>query len=489
MDKSPSEILDQILQEVFKSNRDPSLLLVNSQWFAHGITFVWSTARASDLLSVSKGRQQIYASAISELEIDPLEQETNPQLVTLKFPRLASLFFHNPQRQFTHRPPPPSVDLTPLHQLIPPGLRIARFEYVDDPGVLHFLQTNCRELEELRLQNQTPKFPDEILISSFRTLLFLRRVDVLVPEFQHLPLKPSMVEALAKLPKLRELNLNRDLTRETIEHGVIPMFSFPVLENLSLATYPSALPGISRVFGAVQSLTLRLQGIVDPEDYPHDWPDELETGGKALRELSKMTWLRELDITSLGWWACEPGDLLSLRNLTQLTTLSIRCGEQAPIQVRDFTDVHFRELFGSLSRLTSINLEVSGWNFTTASLAILGQCCPLLNTCDLEGESFDFFQLHQYNAPLFPNLESLAVRELIKEGGNRSGNGGPISASVNPQDYALQIVSHFPKLNTSGLYSTELMYWNSDDDADPVREFQRRVVDHFKMLRNDGETL
>jgi hypothetical protein len=53
MDVIPREILHQIFDYVFENPfKNWMLLLVNFEWFTHGVPYVWAQARSSDLLRV-----------------------------------------------------------------------------------------------------------------------------------------------------------------------------------------------------------------------------------------------------------------------------------------------------------------------------------------------------------------------------------------------------------------------------------------------------
>jgi hypothetical protein len=45
-------------------------------------------------------------------------------------------------------------------------------------------------------------------------------------------------------------------------------------------------------------------------------------------------------------------------------------------------------------------------------LAVIGQCCPFLENCDLARNPFNMLQLQHHQTPLFPELKSLTVGEL-----------------------------------------------------------------------------
>jgi hypothetical protein len=143
-------------------------------------------------------------------------------------------------------------------------------------------------LEEIRLLHQVPGFPNHGIVDDFfRALSSLRKVDIHIFAVNGPSLVPSTLIALGNLPKLIELKLDQKLDSEVIEQARISTLSlpFPVLDKLSLNTHPSALPSMTRDFGEVQCLSLRLGGMVNPEDFP----EYLETGGNALRHLSRMT--------------------------------------------------------------------------------------------------------------------------------------------------------------------------------------------------------
>jgi hypothetical protein len=56
-------------------------------------------------------------------------------------------------------------------------------------------------------------------------------------------------------------------------------------------------------------------------------------------------------------------------------------------------------------------------------LAVIGQCCPLLENCDLARNTFKMLQLQHHQTPLFPELKSLTIGELTNEDGIDSLTG------------------------------------------------------------------
>jgi hypothetical protein len=84
--------------------------------------------------------RQIYASLISELEVDVDDKETNRQLVDVSFPRLVSLFLRRRQPNPFSPGPKPLTDIASLRQFMGSALRISRLNYVADAEVLHYVQ-------------------------------------------------------------------------------------------------------------------------------------------------------------------------------------------------------------------------------------------------------------------------------------------------------------------------------------------------------------
>ncbi|KAL5361340.1 hypothetical protein BJX96DRAFT_151784 [Aspergillus floccosus] len=153
-------------------------------------------------------------------------------------------------------------------------------------------------------------------------------------------------------------------------------------------------------------------------------------------------------------------DLLSLRNLTQLRSLSISGVSSTSLIAPRFKDRHFEELFQSLGQLNMLSFELSHTRITSDSLVTLGKCCPLLQSCDIMG-IYDMTAFRYEKAPLFPVLQSLQVGAFT--------NTERILGLRRPYDHVLQLEKHFPNLlNLHCTFRTIPLIHPEDDFAGRV---------------------
>jgi hypothetical protein len=160
-----------------------------------------------------------------------------------------------------------------------------------------------------------------------------------------------------------------------------------------------------------------------------------------------------------------PEDLLSLRILSNLTSLRLQGLREPCLGTAEFGDDDFHRLVSGLPDLDTLSFDRFPSKVTSASLAALAKCCPRLKSFFLGG-GFHVLDLQDYRAPLFPTLRSLRVGRFLDLDEHDGDSVELIEGRA--YEHAQQLERHFPK---------------ADIQVSQLGWFPNRASFSFKVIR------
>ncbi|KAH8434866.1 uncharacterized protein LDX57_012497 [Aspergillus melleus] len=417
----PSEIVLEILKY---AGRDIApFLRINTQWFRCGISLVWSRVLSPAILRVPKHRRQIYASEIRHFISWCRTSEQFKELGQLSWPKLESLFVDFPERDGLAL----ADYMTSLECYLGDRLRHLELAGPFHPELLSFFRASCPQLREFSIKRSGPGLTPENLLTFLEESPSLTNLSIWSGE---LPLVTGQtLNHLAGRKNLQYLSLSEEKDIDAI-NAVNEPSPFPHLQNLDVSATEATLSPLVSMVRCVRNLRISLARLDDDDTF-------LSFDSVALRHVSTLVELQDLNLFIMGAMRIRNEDLLSLKNLTQLKRLSIEGHPLPSFTAPNFDDANFEELFTNLRQLEVLKLNISLFELTTDSLKSLGTCCPSLRQCDIT-EVCDLAAFRYENTPLFSNLEFLRIDSFT--------NLERLCSWSRPYDHVRQLEKHFPKL-------------------------------------------
>ncbi|KAE8381322.1 hypothetical protein BDV26DRAFT_255748 [Aspergillus bertholletiae] len=416
----PSEIILQILREV--GYGIAPFLRVNSQWFGCGISLVWRYTRSWLLARVAKHRRQIYASATRSLDIDIYRGPDNrlEEFSDLSFPKLEILLIdYGTKHEGT------LVDISYLKCYLHQGITDIHLTGAFHPQLLSLLPVVCPQLQGVFISSSGPLLKSEILLEYLEKSPSLSTIQINCEEID----TNHLLHHLATRKHLETLRLEGIIDTDAMT-SLTTSSLFQALQKLVISVTAAALPTLCDVVQSVRHLDLTLKE-------PPGSDSSSSFDSSALRHVSKLVKLQNLNLVVWGDMRILNEDLLSLRSLTQLRDFSISGLSAMSLIAPRLEDTDFAELFDNFGQLESLTFEIYHPRITTDSLMSLGKCCPSLQHCEMMG-FYDMAAFRYEKLPLFPKLEALSIGAFT--------NMERMFSYRRPYDHVRQLEKHFPNL-------------------------------------------
>ncbi|GFF39554.1 hypothetical protein IFM58399_05620 [Aspergillus lentulus] len=452
LDQLPPEILMTILDEL-RISELAAVIRVNRQFFNLGIRRLWQAQRDIYLAKVPKDRRRVYTPLIQELDLDGDPKALYEEFKDLEFDNVKELSVTLKEDLDT------IDDCKYLTHFINPGLRLLDLGGSISADFLRDVRNQCPKLRTVSLWRCGPCVTPADLLTFLRSLPYLKSLHITELE-DHMITDSEVIEFLAASSTLERLDLEQ-ITPEFLWDALSIEAPFPQLNRLDIDIHHDAVPSIAKLFGSVIQLRVTLRAI-------EDWFTR-ET--VRIRPLSELTELRTLEISFHGEMILVPEDLVTLRSLSNLASLSLHGLSEVHLGAAEFSDDHFHRLVSGLQDLVTLSLHPYPSKVTSASLAALAKCCPHLETCFIGGE-FNVLGLQDYEAPLFPRLGSFRVRCFLDPD---EYDGDPVEViERRAGEHVQQLERHFPKADIQVLQG-----WFSDPGS-----FTSTVI---RLLRPNNE--
>ncbi|RDW65831.1 uncharacterized protein DSM5745_09570 [Aspergillus mulundensis] len=388
MEKIPPELLIEIFNHLCGSAQS---LRVNRQWFQHLMPIIWKAVDDRHLSNVTRGRRQMYASAIKSLRLTYRGPRIHEKLGRLEFPRLNTL--------------------------------------ISDQGLLDRLANQCRQLSRIELSRLAPGVTTEPILHLLDKCSSLERISL-----HGDVLSDQVIRRLAQLRKLRKLKVGHYIEHDTIDAANLESIPqpFPSIEKLTIEGSELSLLSLGKIATLVRK-TKKLDASLGYDPNP------------ALNQhpLVPLTELRELKIRAQMTDSLSPHDFVTLTALPQLEVLII-WAEPFHRSTPSWDD-HIRYLASGLPNLKVFSLICGAIGTTAKSLIALGECCQSLEKCKIPAMEFNILDLQLLQAPLFPKLKELTTGTFVPERG----------LNEVPEKHAMIFASQFPELSCIGYYDVK----------------------------------
>ncbi|KAF4212982.1 hypothetical protein CNMCM8980_009572 [Aspergillus fumigatiaffinis] len=389
LDQLPPEILMTILDELRMSEL-AIVIRVNQQFFNLGIRRLWQAQRDIYLVKVPKDRRRVYTPLIQELNLDGAPKALYEEFKDLEFDNVKELSVTLKQDVDT------IDDCRYLTHFINPGLQALHLGWDISPGFLLDVQNQCPKLQTVSLWHCGPCVTPEDLLAFLRGLPYLESLHISMDH--HNMTDSKVIEFLATSLTIEQLTLEQ-IYPELLTEALSVEAPFPQLNRLDIEITQDALASMAKLFSSVIQLRVALRAT-------EVWGTrKIEV---RIQPLSEMTQLRTLEIsfngdTFYGNMIIVPEDLVTLRSLSNLTSLSLHGLRKPSVGDPEFSDDHFHRLVSGLPDLHTLSLQPFPNKITAASLATLATCCPRLESCLLGGGLY-IPDLQDYKASLFQDL-------------------------------------------------------------------------------------
>ncbi|KAL4861062.1 hypothetical protein BDV12DRAFT_208424 [Aspergillus spectabilis] len=355
------------------------------------------------LLSIPRGRRQIYASAIQIFTVTSHHVHEHEELGELEFASLQNLLV-----PFTLYAPGTSFPYSCLVGYMVPSLRAVWLGSGVNGSILNALATLCHRLRCISLNLDAFHMTEDSTLDFLSKCSSLEDINLYCSSAS--TLSPRILRKLAVYKNLRELHI-AEPKQDTIEAADLKSIPQPFssLQRLEIDTSPERASVLIPSVRGIRELSLAF-GRFAPE---------LTFTGRTLRILSShLRELRCLDITFFASVRIPPDDIVYLRELTQLRQLNLLTRRQAEIEIPGFDDTHFQALISELVGLRGLSLSCTRRRLATACLIALAESCPLLYSCMVSSLEVNPLELQACRAPLFPNMEELSFSGFVPEPGN-----------------------------------------------------------------------
>ena len=381
-----SEIVLEILQ--YAAPDIIPFLRINSQWFNCGISLVWRRAPSFILDRVPRHRRQIYASVIQGFTVFRGINKRLREFSHLSFPKLKMLRIDLEQDD-DHE----DLDLSLLKCYMHQGLTQIELCGTFDPELLSLVQVSCPKLYWFSIRSKNPRLTPEILLEFLQKSPALSDISIQSEELA----TGNIFNHLAGRKNLEMLSFEGLIDTDAIENFNISS-PFKALRHLTISVTEAALPSLVGMIKSIQSVNLSLGGPDCSGDFD----------SSALKHISQLIELRTLTLFIWGDMRIATEDIVSLKGLTHLKSLSISGLSAASLIAPRFQDTDFEELFKNLGQLEALNFDIFRSHITTDSLMSLGKCCPSLQRCEIMG-IYDMSAFRYEKLPLFPALKLLSI--------------------------------------------------------------------------------
>ncbi|KAF4179595.1 hypothetical protein CNMCM8927_007558 [Aspergillus lentulus] len=424
LDQLPPEILMTILDELRMSEL-AAVIRVNRQFFNLGIRRLWQAQRDIYLAKVPKDRRRVYTPLIQELDLDGAPKALYEEFKDLEFDNVKELSVTLKEDLDT------IDDCGYLTHFINPGLQLLDLEGDITPDFLLDVQNQCPKLRTVNLWRCGSCVAPEDFLAFLRGLAYLESLRI---NMDHVCMADSkVIEFLATSSTLEQLTLEQ-IYPVFLTDALTVEAPFAQLKRLDIEITQDAFASIAKLFSSVLQLRVTFRAT-------DSW-DRRETEVVRIRPLSEMTELRTLEISFHDETILVPEDLVTLRSLRNLASLSLHGLSEVHLGAAEFSDDHFHRLVSGLQDLVTLSLHPYPGKVTSASLAALAKCCPHLETCFIGGE-FNVLGLQDYDAPLFPRLAPFRVRCFLDPD---KYDGDPVEViERRAGEHAQQLERHFPK--------------------------------------------
>ncbi|GIJ91090.1 hypothetical protein Asppvi_010055 [Aspergillus pseudoviridinutans] len=430
LDQLPPEILMTILDKMHILELS-TVIRVNRRFFNLSIPRIWQAQNEFYLARVPKDRRRVYIPLIQQLDLDGSPKDL--------YEEFKDSVFHNVKELSVtlEEDYEPVADCRYLTHFINPGLQLLHLDGSISADFLLDVQNRCPKLRRVSLWRCGPGVAPTVLLTFLRGLPYLESLRLNELE-DHMMADSKVIEFLAASSTLEQLTLEQ-ITSELLWDALSVESPFPQLNRLDIEISQDAVPSMAKLFGSVFQLSVTLRST-------EDW-DTRETE-VSIRPFSKLAELRILEISFHGDIVIVPEDLVSLRSLSNLTSLRLHGLRKPRWGASEFGDDDFHRLVSGLPDLDTLSLEALPSTVTSASLAALAKCCPRLESCFLGGE-FYVLDLQDYKAPLFPRLGSLLVKCFVDLDEHV---GDPVELiERRAHEHAQLLEKHFPKANIHDL--------------------------------------
>ncbi|GIK06567.1 hypothetical protein Aspvir_002217 [Aspergillus viridinutans] len=439
LDQLPPEILMTILDKMHISQLS-TMIRVNRQFFTLGIPRLWQAQGGTYLAKVPKDRRGVYIPLIQELDLSGFAKDV--------YEEFKDFVFHNVRKLSVslEEDDEPIAYCSYLTHLINPGLQLLGLGGDISPDFLFDVQTKCPKLRSVSIWRCGPCVTPTDLLTFLRGLPYLESLRISMDH--HAMTDSKVIEFLARSSTLEQLTLEQ-IYPELLWDALSVESPFPALRKLDIEICQDALTSMAKLFGSV--LHLR----VEPMTTEYLDSREIEV---RIRPLSELTQLRTLEIgfngnSFYGNMTIVPEDIVSLRSLSNLTSLTLAGLRKPRPGDAEISDDDFHRLVSGLPDLETLSLHPLPSKVTPASLAALAECCPRLESCFVGG-GLHVLDLQDYKAPLFPRLGSFRVGRFLDQ--RLADRVEPIERRA--QEHAQQLERHFPKADIrvlqNGWFST-----------------------------------
>jgi hypothetical protein len=401
-----------------------TVIRVNRQFSKLGIRRLWQAQRDTYLAKVPKDRRRVYTPMIQELDLAGDPKALYEEFKDLEFDNVKELSVRLKEDFDT------IDDCRYLTHFINPSLQLLDLEGDLSPDFLLDVQNQCLKLRTVSLWRCGPCVTPADLLTFLRGLPYLESLRITELE-DHMITDSKVIEFLATSSTLERLDLEQ-ITPELLWDALSIEAPFSQLNRLDIDIRHDALPSIAKLFGSVIQLRVT----------PRATEDWFGRETVRIRPLSELTELRTLEISFHDEMILVPEDLVTLRSLSNLASLSLDGLSKAHLGAAEFSDDHFHCLVSGLQNLDTLSLHPYPSKVTSASLAALAKCCPNLESCFIGGEC-NVLGLRDYEAPLFPRLASFRVRCFLDPD---EYDGDPVEViERRAGEHAEQLERHFPK--------------------------------------------
>ncbi|GFF81297.1 hypothetical protein IFM60648_05978 [Aspergillus lentulus] len=338
LDQLPPEMLMTILDEL-RISELAAVIRVNRQFFNLGIRRLWQAQRDIYLAKVPKDRRRVYTPLIQELDLDGDPKALYEEFKDLEFDNVKELSVTLKEDFET------IDDCKYLTHFINPGLRLLDLGGSISADFLRDVRNQCPKLRTVSLWRCGPCVTPADLLTFLRSLPYLKSLHITELE-DHMITDSEVIEFLAASSTLERLDLEQ-ITPEFLWDALSIEAPFPQLNRLDIDIHHDAVPSIAKLFGSVIQLRVTLRAI-------EDWFTR-ET--VRIRPLSELTELRTLEISFHGEMILVPEDLVTLRSLRNLASLSLHGLSEVHLGAAEFSDGHFHRLVSGLQDLVTLSLH------------------------------------------------------------------------------------------------------------------------------------
>ncbi|KAF7155362.1 hypothetical protein CNMCM5623_007433 [Aspergillus felis] len=367
------------------------MIRVNRRFFNLGIPRLWQAQSDIYLAKVPKDRREVYIPLIQKLGLSGSPKDLYEEFKDSVFHNVTELWVTMDEDLED------VADCRYLKHFFNPGLRLLVLETNISADFLLDVQNQCPKLRTVDLWRLGPCVTPTDLLAFLRGLPYLESLRITETD-DHMMTDSKVIEFLAASSTLEQLILN-EITSRLLWDALSVESPFPQLKRSDIEISQDAVALMAKLFGSVMQLSVTL--------WPtEDW-DTRETEVR-IRPFSELTELRTLEISFRGGMTIVPEDLVSLRSLSNLTSLSLQGLHKSRLGAAGFGDDDFHRLVSGLSDLDTLSVDPFPSKVTSASLAALAKCCPRLKSCCLGGV-FNVLDLQNYKAPLFPRLGSFRL--------------------------------------------------------------------------------